>query len=208
MSHRPDTGTGPSPEPSRSTSTGLLQRVKAQDAEAWQRLVDLYGPLVYRWCRQAGLQAEDASDMVQEVFSTVVVRVGEFRRSQGNGSFRGWLRVIARHKVGDHFVRLKNRALAEGGTTAQERLRQIVAPSAPPSTTDQSGETGLLSQRALELVRAEFEPHTWQAFLRVTAGGRSPAQVAEELGMTPQAVYTAKCRVLCRLRQQLDDPPG
>jgi len=190
-----------------STSTGLLERVKGQEDAAWQRLVDLYGPLVYQWCRQAGLQDEDAADMVQEVFGTVFSRVDEFQRNRGNGSFRGWLRVIAQHKIGDHFARVKDRAQAEGGTTAQERLQQIPAPP-PPSTTDQLGERGLLSRRALELVRGEFEDRTFQAFLRVTAGGQSPAEVAEALGMTPQAVYTAKCRVLNRLRQHLHGPSG
>ncbi len=38
-------------ETSSSTSTSLLRRVKARDPDAWQRLVNLYGPLVYRWAR-------------------------------------------------------------------------------------------------------------------------------------------------------------
>src|SRR5262245_31027019 len=54
-----------------ATSSGLLERVKAQDQAAWERLVSLYSPLLYRWCRQAGLQAEDARDIGQEVFTAV-----------------------------------------------------------------------------------------------------------------------------------------
>jgi RNA polymerase sigma-70 factor, ECF subfamily len=57
----------------------------------------------------------------------------------------------------------------------------------------------------MELVRGEFEERTWLAFWRVTAEEKPPAVVAEELGMTLQAVYKAKSRVLCRLRQELDD---
>ena len=40
---------------SSSTSTSLLRRVRANQAEAWARLVDLYGPLVWHWCRQSDL---------------------------------------------------------------------------------------------------------------------------------------------------------
>ena len=48
-----------------STSSSLLMRVKGRDPDAWQRLVNLYGPLVYRWAREAGLQDSDAADVMQ-----------------------------------------------------------------------------------------------------------------------------------------------
>ena len=51
-----------------STSASLLARVQADDSEAWSRLVRLYGPVVYRWARQAGLQPNDAADVAQAVF--------------------------------------------------------------------------------------------------------------------------------------------
>ena len=70
---------------------------------------------------------------------------------------------------------------------------------------DEVQEDGLLAHRALELVRAEFEDRTWQAFWRVAAEGRPPADIADELGMTLHAVYKAKSRVLCRLRRELGD---
>ena len=62
-----------------STSTSLLRRVKAQDQQAWRQLVDLYGPLVYTWCRQSGLREEDAADIGQEVFSAVSIHLSGFR---------------------------------------------------------------------------------------------------------------------------------
>jgi serine/threonine protein kinase len=52
-------------------------------------LVRLYGPLVYRWTRQAGLQDTDAADVGQEVFRTVAARISDFRRDQPGASFRG-----------------------------------------------------------------------------------------------------------------------
>jgi len=42
------------PEP-KSISSTLLAQIRARRPEAWQRLVDLYGPVVYRWCRQLGV---------------------------------------------------------------------------------------------------------------------------------------------------------
>ena len=63
---------------------------------------------------------------------------------------------------------------------------------------------GLL-HRGLELVRADFEERTWQAFWRCTIEGHPAAEVAADLGMRVDAVYQAKARVLRRLRQELGD---
>ena len=54
-----------------STSASLIQSVKAADTDAWQRLADLYGPVVYAWCRQAGLTQVDTADVAQNVFLAV-----------------------------------------------------------------------------------------------------------------------------------------
>ena len=64
-----------------------------------------------------------------------------------------------------------------------------------------------LSRQALEMIRAEFENHTWEAFWRVTIQGQPSSQVAEDLKMSIPAVYTAKSRVLRRLRQVMGELP-
>jgi RNA polymerase sigma-70 factor (ECF subfamily) len=50
----------------------MLERIQRMQPEAWARLVDVFGPVVYRWCRQSGVAAQDATDIVQDVFSGVV----------------------------------------------------------------------------------------------------------------------------------------
>lgn len=196
---------GRSADTSGSASSSLLRRVQSRDASAWWRLVKLYGPVVYAWARGAGLQAADATDVVQEVFAAVWQSIEQFRRDRPEDSFRGWLWTIARNKIRDRFRRLRHQPQAHGGTAAQEILARL--PEQPPATSP--GQSGLqagsgLVHRALELVRAEFEESTWQAFWRTAVDGRSPAGVAEELGMTLHAVYKAKSRVLQRLRHELE----
>ena len=39
------------------TSLSLLERLREDDAEAWDRLADVFSPLVYTWCRQQSLPA-------------------------------------------------------------------------------------------------------------------------------------------------------
>jgi RNA polymerase sigma-70 factor (ECF subfamily) len=192
-----------------STATSLLDGVRRREAEAWRRLARLYGPLVYGWCRRVGLQATDADDVLQEVFLTVAARVAEFRHDAPDATFRGWLWAITRNKIGDHLRRQARQAQGAGGSEALQRLLQLAEADPPSAPADLDG----LCTRALDLIRPEFAERTWQAFWRVVVGRQAPADVAAELGLSRNAVYIARSRVLHRLREVLGEerdfrPPG
>lgn len=189
-----------------TTSRSLLERIKADDAEAWDRLVALYAPLVMRWCRGWGLREQDAADIFQEVFQAVASHIGGFRKERVGDTFRGWLRTIARNKVHDLFRRRAHEPEGVGGTDAQTRLAELPAPvpGEDSSRADEEGDSGLVA-RALELIRPEFAERTWQAFWRTAVEGRSAPEAAAELSMSAGAVRVAKSRVLQRLREELGD---
>ena len=50
---------------STATSRNLIDRVKSGDEAAWDRLVDLYGPLIYRWCRRWDLPDQEIARPMQ-----------------------------------------------------------------------------------------------------------------------------------------------
>lgn len=203
MSESTSRADGTSSERPDSTSLSLLQRVQqGDDQEAWRRLVHLYGPLVYQWCRRWELQSEDAADIFQDVFQAVAAQIAGFRRQRPGDSFRGWLWTITRNKIGDHFRRRSRQPSADGGSAAQQRLLSL--PEEPPLEADGPGSTSALVQRALELIRPEFEDRTWRAFWRVAVDGHAPREVASELGVTADAIRMAKSRVLRRLRAELE----
>jgi RNA polymerase sigma-70 factor (ECF subfamily) len=187
-----------------TTSPSLLGRAKAGERDAWTRLVDLYAPLLYEWCRRSGLQADDAADVVQDIFATVARRLVGFHRDRPGDSFRAWLRTIARNKINDHFRRLKGEAKAQGGTDAQLFLADIPGPPADISTCPLPDDSNNLERRAVALVGAGVEERTWQAFWRVTVEGEKVAEVAESLGISTQAVYDAKYRIRRKVRQELE----
>jgi RNA polymerase sigma-70 factor (ECF subfamily) len=168
-------------------------------------MAELYFPLVYRWCVRSGLPEADIPDAVQEVFRAVADGVAAFRRDRPGDTFRGWLRGITRHKIQDYWRHQSPEARAEGGTVAQQRLAELADPNAADSSGIDLPEAARLVRQALESVQAEFEPATWQAFWRVTVEGHGPADVAADLGLTVNAVYKAKCRVLRRAREALGD---
>jgi RNA polymerase sigma-70 factor, ECF subfamily len=209
MGERSTTAEWPGSVAGSVASDSLLQRVKAREPEAWERLVDLYGPQIYQWCRTSGLQAEDAADIGQEVFVAIAGGIAGFRCRWPGDTLRGWIWTVTRNKINDHFRRKKGRPLAQGGTAAQERLAQVAdedqgnSAIAPDATTDTS-----LEHRALAIVRDGIEERTWQAFYQLAVGGRAAREVAEELGLTPAAVYKAKYRVVRQVRQVLGDLPS
>ena len=194
------------PDSPTGTSSSLLDRVKADEAGAWDRLVTLYAPLLYHWCRRWKLQDDDLADVFQEVFKTLVVHIGGFRRQRESDTFRGWLWTITRNKVLDHLRRRSQEAGGAGGSEAGWRLSQVAAPEAAREADPGEAEAlRRLFLRGLELIRSEFEDRTWQAFWRTAVEGRAPRDVAVEMSMTSGAVRVAKSRVLQRLREELGD---
>lgn len=185
-----------------STSTGLLDAARAADPVAWERLVDLYGRLVLYWCRRAGLEEADRADVFQDVFRTVYCQLHQFQKNRPQDSFRAWLRTVTRHKIIDHLRSQTRHAMAHGGSEALTRLQSVEDPLAETDALPAQSveERELLLRHALEMVRAEFEPRTWQAFWRTAADGIATHVVAEELGMSLVAVRKAKSRVFQRLR--------
>ena len=91
---------------------------------------------------------------------------------------------------------------AAGGTDAQDALGQVPdqAPDAV-AEADELSERRLLCRQALMLVSSEFQPRSWHAVWRVVVENQRPSDVAADLGMTENAVYIAKSRILCRLRE-------
>jgi RNA polymerase sigma-70 factor (ECF subfamily) len=193
----------PGSDPGTVSST-LLERLKARRPEAWERLVDLYGPVVYRWCRWSGVWAGDVPDVVQDVFAAVATHIADFHRQRPGDSFTGWMRTITRNKAYDHFRKQQGHPLAQGGTDAEAAMLRVQEPPAPGVGRPAGADAAILPH-ALELVRAEFENRTWEAFWRAVIEAQSPAHVAEDLGMSVQAVYKAKSRVLRRLRGELGE---
>src|SRR5262245_6629298 len=170
------------------TSLTLLQRVRANDQEAWRRLVHLYAPLVRYWVQCGGVSAADRDDLVQEVFQAAAAGLQGFRRDRPSDTFRGWLRGITRHLTARHSHRRAEQAQAAGGTGALNRLTGVAAPGPVDDQDDPPQQLSELYRRAVELVRGEFEERSWRMFWQTAVEGRLPVDVAAEIGVSPAAV--------------------
>ena len=181
-----------------TTSVSLLERLRQPDQpRAWERFVELYTPLLLFWARRRGLQPQDAADLVQDVFTVLVQKLPEFTYDHRR-SFRNWLRTVLVNKWRD---RQRRRGLPV--TAGDEALAEVASPDDPDAFWEGEHRNHLLC-RALELMRNEFTPATWKACWEFAIEGRPAAAVAAELGLSENAVYIAKSRVIRRLRQELE----
>lgn len=193
-------------KPGSSSGLSLALRLRDGSAEAWNELIDLYGPLIDRWCRRTGLSAATRADIAQEVFLAVYRSIDSFDPKHPRATFRGWLWTVTRNAVLQW--RRRGEPEAPGGSSALTRLAEIPdpwsspLPDEPPSSAD---ETASLLRRALDQIRPTVEPQTWQVFWNTAVLGRAAPDVAEEFAMTPAAVRQVKSRMLRRLRRQLGD---
>lgn len=203
------------------TSLSLIVQANRQDPEAWERLVSIYSPLVYYWCKESGLSGADLQDVFQEVFYGLARNLNKFRPIE-NGTFRGWLRTLTRNKLNDHFRQAGLEPKPVGGTEALKFLKEIPAETSGPSsanlssslngegqpTEEASSEQAIVHStlcQALSNIRRNFSEQSWKAFWMVVVDGRETVDVANDLGMQPGTVRVAKSRVLKRLRLELGD---
>ncbi|MHB1423927.1 MAG: RNA polymerase sigma factor [Gemmataceae bacterium] len=195
----------PALDPQQTTSHTLLERLRANDGEAWHVMVQLYTPLVCHWAARGGVRGADVEDVTQEVLHAAAMHMQNFRRDRPGDSFRGWLRGITRNMVLQHFRRSGRNPSGSGGTDAFVQLQAVEAPADQDEDEDPVEELDGLRRRALELVRGEFEERTWRAFWMTVVEGRAPADIAAEMGVSATAIRMAKSRVLRRLKETFGD---
>ncbi len=184
------------------TSASLLERLRtAPDEAAWRRLDDLYRPLIRRWLLRDPFLGEEAEDIVQEVMAVLVRELPGFQR-QRTGSFRLWLRTITAHRLGALYRSRQHHPQALGSPLEKSPLLQLVDPHSELGRLWDEEHDRHVLHRLMELIAPLFERTTLAAFRRTAFEGIAPAQVAEELGLSLNAVLVAKSRVLTKLRQE------
>ena len=183
------------PAPSQSTSASLLDSARSRRADAWDRLVTIYTPLLHIWLTAAGVQSADRDDLIQRALLVLLRRLPEFEHNGRPGAFRAWLRGIA-----VNLLREFRRDRPHAG--ADSVLDQVGDPAAALSRLwDEQHDRHVLNE-LMDLVRPEFSESTWLAFRRLALYGEPARKVAAELGLTINAVQIAKSRVLTRLRRE------
>lgn len=187
------------------TSLSLLNRLRrAPESESWNRLVELYTPLIRTWLRKYDVQASDADDLVQEVLLAVSKDINRFDHGGQPGAFRGWLKAILVNRLRGFWRSRARRPHARGDADIDQRLAQLDDPASEMSQIWNRQHDQFVLRQLLELVEPHFSPSTWRAFYLVALKNQRADLVADELKISVNAVFIAKSRVLSRLRHEAD----
>jgi RNA polymerase sigma-70 factor (ECF subfamily) len=185
------------------TPVSLLERLRLQpDPASWQRLVDLYTPLIRNWLLRYSLQASDADDRVQDVLQVLVRELPNFRHNLRTGAFRRWLKTITINRL--RAWRRSQQPVATGDSDFDRMLDELEDAGSQQSKAWDEEHDRHVVRRLLELIAPDFEPTTWQAFQLLVLQEKDTAEVAQLCGLSANAVRIAKSRVLSRLRQEIE----
>lgn len=187
------------------TTSHLLDGLKDPHNQAvWQAYVGRYRPLVIQYGMRLGLSATDAEDAAQLSLIEFCSSYQADKYDRTRGRLRDWLFGIARNQV----LNYRRRQVARGpmliseGSSGTDFFNALPDEDSMAKAWDEEWRQAVMRQ-CLATVRAEVEPRTFEAFELFALQGLSAESVAAKLGITANAVFGAKRRILRRIRELL-----
>ncbi|TPV92949.1 MAG: sigma-70 family RNA polymerase sigma factor [Myxococcales bacterium FL481] len=154
-----------------------------------------YAGTVWREARRLGATDDAAEDIVQEVFLIVKRRLTAYQH--GRGSVAAWLRGITRRVVAN-----------DRRTRARASRRELASP--PPSDLI-SPEDSLDRQHAVAILHrflGDLDEDKRTVFELCDVEGRTAPEVATQLGVTANVVYSRLRRARIRFERYLEQLRG
>ncbi len=185
------------------TPLSLLQRLSSKSDESdWQRLFEIYAPLIRRWLVGYGVTEAEAEDLLQDVFQALLREIGSFKHNGHTGAFRRWLKLMIVNRLKGFWRARKTESLASG-EDAEVILKSMEDPASNPNLAWDQEHDAYVVNALLNLVEPQFTVSTWQAFRMQVLDGNKARDVASQLGITVNAALIAKSRVMRALRAEL-----
>lgn len=191
------------------TRLDLLDRLKDwSDHESWSDFFNTYREFFYGIARRAGLSDDEAQDVVQESIVSVAKRIQTFQYDPGIGSFKGWLALITRRRIADHWRRRARQPvcqeLQEPNITDCETSRQFTDNDTSTRAAEHDAEWGKqLVNTALARVKQQVSQRQYQIFDLYMLKEYPAEDVAETFGVNVGQVYLAKHRVGSLVKKEL-----
>jgi RNA polymerase sigma factor (sigma-70 family) len=189
------------PTTTLATNTILLEGLRQEtDQSLWFRYVDRYRPIVVRFARKLTPNDADAEDIAQQTMMEFCIAFRDGRYDQEKGRLRQWLFGIARNQINNWRRRRPKEVQAAGDDADTDYFARQPDDDHLSAAWDQEWQDAILRE-CIDQVRAEFAPNTVDAFELFALKGVSVDDVAKRLDMSTDSVYTAKRRVLKRVRE-------
>ena len=200
----PSLGTGTS---LRTRATLLCRIQDWDDSASWTEFYRLYRRLVYGLARRAGLNHDEAQDVIQDVFKRVAETIKDFSPGRTRGSFRSWLMNLTRWRISDQFRERLPRVetLPEGasGGAMADPLDSIPDPVRDDELFWEREWQHRVVETALARLARRVPAKRFQVFQLYACQGWPVFQIARELGLNPATVYLINHRLTRRLKKEV-----
>lgn len=185
-----------------TTEAAFLQRLRSRDPEALSQAVHENARPLFRAARGMGFTAEDAEDVVQDVFVTLLRRADSF---EGRSQLRTWLFGILHRKA------LESRRAAAHDLAASDPIDETfesrfnlngswLRPPADIEELMQSAEIGAMISRCME----GLGPLQREVFVLREVQGFTTTEICGMLALTAGNVGVLIHRARVRLRECLE----
>jgi RNA polymerase sigma factor (sigma-70 family) len=182
------------------TSLTLLSRLRdMRDHSGWLHFHALYHPLLTAVARRAGLNDEDAKDVVQETIAEAAGALPSFAYDRSRGRFKGWLLTIVRRRI-SNFWRAKHYQFCGERVQREEAFEPAMMDvhafegASYDALWDEEWRAHAL-RVGEDYVKRTVKPVQYQAFKLHVIDGVGAGEVAHRLGLKLMEVYWAKYRV-------------
>lgn len=182
----------------------LVQVQDPANRDAWEQFARIYRPVIVRIAMARGLQHADAQDLSQQVLMAVASAIGGWEKRDESTRFRHWLSRVTKNAILNALVR-RPKDQAVGGSSFEELLRDAVDRDDATTALIETELRRELYIRAAEIVKVEFRADSWLAFELSVAGDLKIEDVARQLGKSVGAIYTARSRIMFRLREVISE---
>jgi len=176
---------GPMP---RHDDRTLAESLANGDLRALAELYDRYSSVVYRVALGFTVSADQAEDVVQEVFLHLGERAGSYG---GKGTFEGWIRQLA--------------ARAALGVIRTERRRRGLLARHHSESASSSAQDGTCSRIDAEKLLARLPPKLRSVVVLKELEQCSHREVATTLGISVSASKVRLHRAMRKLREDVHD---
>lgn len=168
------------------------------DADAWDTLVDRYKRLIYAIARGAGLDQEQAADVLQRVFTILLEHIDEIEQPARIGA---WLVATARREA----WRMQRREQAVRNTS--ELSETVLATLVDKADLPDELILRLEAQHKVRMAVAALDERCRKllTMLFLEPDAPSYSQIAATMGMREGAIGPTRARCLQKLRQLLLD---
>ena len=155
---------------------------------AWEEFRARYAPVIIGYSRNAGLPAQDAEDILQDVMLGFFRLSAEFHYDPAKGRFRGYLKQATLNAI---------RKRIRGDDPARSVPDDVLDEQAGKAESHwESQWAQRIMIRALEEARRRFDEQTYEAFDLYARRAVAAEEVAARLGISVNSVHQAKSRVM------------